>query len=185
MIFSREVSHDEMMDIANNRNNDPSGEPSCYILRCDGDNYGDPDLFKMYSVRKEITGIRIDPVTEAWTFIVEDPEEEVMMNTRVFPTLADVNEHIKSCVRFWQTDGLGAVYGWNRDEVAFHKTYDAYVERSTSKLFMTQNYIGENWKEVIEKARIEADSIIKPDDKDEFLKLISDFEKRAKEKYNS
>lgn len=108
MEFSREITHEEMSKIAK----DPG---VVYVLTKAENDHGlvNKRLYRLVSTSVNIDGIRVDPETGEWSFKLRNPNYEAY---KVFPTLSDVNEYIKSISKFWEVGSYNEVIGWNQPE---------------------------------------------------------------------
>lgn len=149
MKFVRPITHEEMLDIANNRNDDPSGLPSVYILATDNNiPFGDGKIYRVYGKRITVSGIKVDPKTEEWFFELDEP---VWPNVPFYPTLKEINEYVKSISKFWDVPNYDIVVGYNVDEATLNQTREEFeaVMRSKARTQAQKAGASEDLKKVV------------------------------------
>ena len=175
MKFSRDITHEEMTKIAN-------GDAVVYVLTSGDNDHGlvDKHLYRVMPVEVAVDGIGVEPKTGEWYFQLRNPKYQ---EYKIYPTLKDVNEYIKSISKFWEVGSYNEVIGWNKPEAVVLE-----AKQHTEKLAYVTSVMNieppvKDWKAFVKAGQRELQFL----DKERYEKSSSElkaYEERARKHYN-
>ena len=176
MKFYREITHEEMSKIAQ----DPR---VVYVLTSATNDHGlvNKNLFRLTPTSVNVDGIAVDPKTGEWSFKLR---KKVYEDYTIYPTLADVNNYIKSVSKFWEVGAYNEVIGWNMPESVVLEAKHNTEQVGFFRLCFKGNPPSKDWEDIVFAAKRELEFLDK-DNYAVFTKEIEDFESRAREYYKN
>ena len=185
MIFSREITEEEMNSIVSQKSSNPSFRPCVYLLECDNEHgYASKDLYRTYSVPVPVVPdkLSIDTNTGEKAFIFSDDAPYVRESQKIYPTLEDVNNEIKRISAFWEVVGMDRVIGWNLPEARVVEAKKKLESAELNRIMMQLDTPPTHWKLIVEEGKRDLETL-EGADKEELSKALTDFEERARKYY--
>lgn len=173
MHFFRETTIEELNRIA-------SDEGVVYVLTKATNNHGLPNrqLYALSPVEVEINEVYTDKNGEPALKLTKQFYE----GYTIYPTLEDVNEKIKSVSKYWFYTDKGHVIGWNLPYNVFREARRKYELRNYIVLETKNPKPKLYWKTIINEG-YELLTDLSSEDCDLLIKLLGEYEKRARDKY--
>ena len=116
MYFEKGLSHEQMIDIMNGKNQVTSGvaAPAVFTVRQDTNHmYANKNIFQIYPEIVPVQCIAIDPETSEWVLV---PVNNEAYDLPCFLTMEEAIAETKARSKFWEVTGFNHIIGWDASE---------------------------------------------------------------------